>query len=97
MIKITEVLGYPNDKGLIPHYNRTKNLMFLLSIYKKLTTNSDKKTFKNMLHGLYQNGIFVKTNELSKKFTELEICSQFVPLDGPASEEQVKKIRALYT
>lgn len=70
MIKIVEVLGYPNDKGLVPHYNRTKNLLNLLSIYKSLKSIHDKKTFKNMLLGLCQNGIFVNVKNLHKKFID---------------------------
>ena len=71
MIKIVEVLGYPIDKGLMPHYHRTKNLLSLLSLFKAMKSSSDKKTFKNMLIGLYQNGIFVDVDGkyISKKFT----------------------------
>ena len=70
MIKIVEVLGYPIDKGLMPHYHRTKTLLSFLSLFKAMKSPSDKKTFKNMLTGLYQNGIFVDVDgkHISKKF-----------------------------
>lgn len=85
MIKMTELLGYPNDKGLMPHYHRTKALISLLRAFKSLNTHHEKKTFKNMLLGLYQNGRFVDTKNVSQKFSEVEICSEFIPIDGPAS------------
>jgi hypothetical protein len=68
MMKIVEELGYPNDKGLMPHYHRTKNLLNLLSIYKNIKCPNDKKTFKNLAIGLYQNGIFVNPKDFDKKF-----------------------------
>jgi len=85
MIKITELLGYPNDKGLMPHYHRTKALLSLLWAFKSLKTNNDKKSFKNLLQGLYQNGKFVNSKNLSKRIAEVEVCSYFIPVDGPAS------------
>lgn len=68
MIKIVEVLGYPNDKGLMPHYYRTKTLLNLLASFKQLKTHHEKKTFKNMLLGLYQNGILIDGKNVSQKF-----------------------------
>ena len=57
MIKITEVLGYPNDKGLISHYNRTKALNSILTIFKGSRSVDEKKTFKHILSGIYHNGL----------------------------------------
>jgi hypothetical protein len=59
MIKITEALGYQNDKGLMGHFHRTKTLLNLLGACKGLKTHHEKKTFRNMLLGLYQNGVFI--------------------------------------
>jgi hypothetical protein len=39
--------------------------------------------------------VFIDNKQLSKKFVETEVSSIFVPADGPASIEQIKKIRAL--
>lgn len=89
MIKMVEALGYPNDKGLMAHYYRTKTLLNLLGALKSLKTHHEKKTFKNMLLGLYQNGIFIDSKKLTAKFLETEIASSFIPIDGPASLEQV--------
>lgn len=36
MMKIIEALGYPNDKNLMGHYNRTKAIFSFLSIYKTM-------------------------------------------------------------
>jgi hypothetical protein len=89
MIKVVEALGYPNDKGLIPHHNRTKTLLNLLSIYKSFKSPHEKVTFKNLLLGLYQNGIFINPDNLNKKFLEVESCTNFIPIDGPASQDQI--------
>jgi len=96
MIKIVEALGYPNDKRLMPHYQRTKTLLNLLSIYKALKSPYDKFTFKNTLLGLYQNGIFINPKNLGKKFIEFESCTTFIPIDGPASPEQVEKVKNMF-
>jgi len=52
----------------MPHYYRTKTLLNLLGAFKQLKTHHEKKTFKNMLHGLHQNGIFPDDKHLSHKF-----------------------------
>ncbi len=58
MIKIVELLGYPIHEGTWGHLNRTKNLMRMLSRFKKMTSNQ-RATFKNLFKGLFQNGVFV--------------------------------------
>ena len=58
MIKITEVLGYPNDKGLIAHYNRTKGLNSILTLFKG-KESKDKKTFQHTLSRIDQNGLYL--------------------------------------
>lgn len=75
MIKITELLGYQNDKGLIPHYSRTKALLSLLWGFKLCKTNNEKKTFKNLLQGLYQNGKHIDLKNLGEKVALVEVCS----------------------
>jgi hypothetical protein len=64
MIKITKVLGYPNDKGLEAHFTRTKTLLNLLGKIKRLSTN-EKKSFKNLFKGLYQNGILLDISKMN--------------------------------
>ncbi len=95
MIKILEALGYPNGNGLMTHYNRTNALFNFLSVYKTLKSEHDKKTLQNLLIGLYQNGVFINPKELSKKFVQKQTCSTFIPVDGPATVQQVEKIRTL--
>ncbi len=56
MVKIVGVLGYPSDKGVVQHFNRTKALSSILTLFNGV---SDKKRFKQLLSGLYQNGIYV--------------------------------------
>jgi hypothetical protein len=58
MLKIVKALGYPIHEGTVDHLNRTKCLLNLLSKFKKLSTN-EKKAFKNLFKGLYQNAIFL--------------------------------------
>lgn len=95
LVKINKVLGYPIHPGVKAHYCRTKVLMSLLSKFKKMTTN-EKKSFKNLFKGLYQNGIMINNFEnISAKFKELEVCTAYIPIDGPASKDQVIKIRQM--
>ncbi len=86
LMKIVEALGYPNDNGLMEHYNRTGALLGFLSVHKTLKSKHDKKTLQNLLTGLYQNGVFINPKQLSKEFIKVETCSTFIPVDGPASE-----------
>lgn len=58
MIKMLDVLGYPIHEGVRPHLNRTKILMKLLSKVKAQTHN-ERKAFKTLFKGLYQNGVFL--------------------------------------
>lgn len=95
MMKIVKALGYPNDVGMMAHYNRTRALFSFLSVLKTTRSQHDKKSLENMLKGLYQNGVFINAKNLSKKFIETEVCSVFVPVDGPATPEQVTKIRTM--
>ncbi len=93
MVKIIEVLGYPYDKGLMIHYNRTRALISLLNAFKKLESLSERKTFKNMLVGLYRNGIFVNEDKIHQNVKSDVVVSAFVPIDGSASEEQILQVR----
>jgi hypothetical protein len=92
MIKITNLLGYPIHENLKNHLNRTVVMMNLLSRFKKMSTK-EKKDFKALLHGLHQNGVFIDNANISKKIKDTEVCVQFVPIDGSASENQIIKIR----
>lgn len=92
MIKITKLLGYQNDIGLKAHLFRTKTLLNLLSKFKRMSTN-EKKSFKNLFRGLYQKGVFVDINKVSTKFKKTEVCSEFIPVDGPAEKEQIIKVK----
>ena len=91
MIEIVEQLGYPIDKGVLPHFQRTKALMFSLSAFKKLE-NNDKKEFKEKINCLTQNCIEVDKEKVAADVLALETCIRFVPIDGPASEANVSKI-----
>jgi hypothetical protein len=59
----------------------------LLSKFKKLSTK-EKKDFKYLFTGLYQNAVFLneeRLSTLSEKFKEVEVATSFVPVDGEAS------------
>ena len=66
MIKIVEVLGYPIHENMKKHWARTKALFGLLRAFKNLNTNQ-KISFKNLLKGLYQNGLWINLDNLHKK------------------------------
>jgi hypothetical protein len=95
MIKMVQVLGYPLHEGTRAHLNRTRCLLNLLSKFKKLSTK-EKKDFKYLFTGLYQNAIFLNEetlSTLSARFKEVEVVTSFVPIDGEASAEQISRIR----
>jgi hypothetical protein len=95
MIRMVEALGYPLHAGTIAHLNRTRCLLNLLSKFKKMTTK-EKKDFKYLFTGLYQNAVFLTEESLaslSEKFKQLEVVTAFVPIDGEASQAQIATIR----
>jgi hypothetical protein len=92
MLQLVETLGYPIHSGFRRHFLRTKALLHFLEKYK-LYTIQQRKSFKNLFRGLYQKGFFVDTSKLSKKFSELEVCTAFIPIDGEADEEQIQEVR----
>lgn len=51
-----------------------------------------KKNFKEAIRCLYQKGIELNEKNVDKKIRETETFVRFVPIDGKASEEQVKRI-----
>lgn len=51
-----------------------------------------RKAFKALFKGLYQKGFLVDTSKFTPKFKEVEVCTEFIPVDGAASEEQVEEV-----
>jgi hypothetical protein len=92
MLKLVQALGYPMHEGFTRHYLRTKALFYFLDKFKRASLHQ-KKAFKTLFRGLYQRGFFVETSQFTPKFKEVEVCSEFIPVDGPADEEQVKAVR----
>jgi hypothetical protein len=83
MVKIVEAMGYPLHDGFSRHYLRTRALFHFLNKYKQSNSNQ-KKALKNLFRGLYQQGFFVNTSKFSAKFREVEVCSDFIAIDGAA-------------
>jgi hypothetical protein len=73
------------------HLNRTKVMMQMLSMSKRMTTH-ERLDFNNRIRGLVQNGFFVDLTNLSEEFKTRETIVSFVPADGPATEEQITEI-----
>ena len=94
MTKLIKLLGYPMDAGFERHYQRTLALHYLLDRFKRCSS-SQRKAMRTLFVGLYQKGFFVDTSKLEKRFRQNEICPDFIPVDGPADEVQVKAIRSL--
>jgi hypothetical protein len=92
IVELVTALGYPIHSGFKRHYLLTKALFYFLDKYKR-SNLKQRVCFKNLFKGLYQKGFIVDTSKLSKKFKEVENCSEFIPVDGPADEEQVKEVR----
>jgi hypothetical protein len=83
MLKILQLLDYPNDQGFKRHYQRTWALHYFLEKYKRMDVKQ-RKSFKNLFRGLYQKGFLVSASKLDKKVKEVEVCSEFIPVDGKA-------------
>lgn len=92
MLLINQTLGYPLHSGFKRHYLRTRALYNFMEKFKRLD-NKGKKCFKNLFRGLYQKGFLVDSSLLSKKVKTVEVCSEFIPVDGAADEEQVLEVR----
>lgn len=92
MVKIVKALGYPLHSGFSRHYLRTKALFYLLDKFKRCNSHQ-KKAMKTLFRGLYQRGFFVSTSNFTAKFKEVEVCSEFIPIDGSADEDQIKEVR----
>lgn len=48
-------------------------------------TPIQRKAFKSLFKGLYQKGFLVDTSKFTPKFKEVEVCTEFIPIDGAAS------------
>jgi hypothetical protein len=83
MLKIVKVLGYPLHSGFSRHYLRTRALFYFLDKFKRSNLHQ-KKALKTLFRGLYQRGFFVNSSKFSAKFKEVEVCSEFIPIDGAA-------------
>jgi len=94
LVKLIKLLEYPMDAGFERHYHRTLALHYLMEKYKR-SSLSDRKSMKNLFKGLYQKGFFVDTSNLEKRFRKNEVCPEFIPVDGPADEIQIKAICSL--
>jgi hypothetical protein len=87
MIEITRVFGYPISDQTINQINRVKVMMSMLSLVKK-----DEVRTNNRIRCLYQNAIRIDTSKLPENVVQLEKIIEWIPLDGPASHEQVEAI-----
>ena len=91
MAKLINLLNYPMHPGFQRHLQRTLALYYCLDRFKRCNLHQ-KTAFKNLFLGLYQKGFLVDTSKLEKRFKTNEICSNFIPVDGPADEQQVQAV-----
>ena len=52
-----------------------------------------RKCFKGLFRGLYQKGFLVSASKLDNKVREVELCSEFIPVDGKADELQIDAVK----
>lgn len=83
LVKLVKLLGYPIHECFEKHYLRTRALYYFMDRYKRSSKN-EKKSMKNLFKGLYQRGFLVDISKLDKKFNSIEICTEFIPVDGAA-------------
>ena len=93
IIKIVKLLNYPMDEGFQRHYQRTLALYYFLDKYKRSSVNQ-RKNMRNMFRALYQKVLFVDTAGLFKNFLQTEVCTEFIPVDGVADQEQINAVKA---
>lgn len=93
IVKLVRLLGYPMDPGFQRHYERTLALHHFLDKFKR-GSQHQRKNIRNMFRALHQKVFFADTSKLEKRFRQNEVCSEFLPLDGPADKLQVKAVQA---
>jgi hypothetical protein len=93
ILKLIRLLNYPMHQGFQRHYQRTLALYHLLDSYKRCSPHQ-RKAMKCLFRGLYQKGFLVDTSKLEKRFRENEVCSEFIPVDGPADEVQIQEVKS---
>jgi hypothetical protein len=87
MLAILRVFSYPICTNTTKQINRTKVLMSMLSMSKK-----SNEQFRNKITCLVQNAIHIDVSQLPDQVKNLEGSIEWIPTDGPASEEQIKMI-----
>ena len=87
MLLILKELKYPVSQQTLKQITRTKVLMTMLSMSKKVNTN-----FKNKITCLVQNAIEINLDDVDDDVKHREGNIKWIPLDGPASQTQINKI-----
>ena len=93
MLKLLRLLEYAVHEGFLRHYQRTLALHYFLEKYKGMDVRQ-RKCFKGLFRGLYQKGFLVSASKLDKKVREVELCSEFIPVDGKADELQIQAVKS---
>jgi hypothetical protein len=87
MLDIIDVLGYPMHDGAVKQITRTKVMMSMLSLVKK-----NGPQFYNMIRCLVQKGQKVDLSTVNPLVLKNETNVNWIPLDGPASADQIALI-----
>jgi hypothetical protein len=87
MLDIIKEFKYPISPKTIQQINRVKVLMSMLSAIKK-----NQIGFTNRIRCLYQNAIHIDINQVPEKVKQIEKVFEWIPIDGPASNQQTESI-----
>lgn len=87
MLAMLRELKYPISQQTMRQITRTKVLMSMLSMSKK-----SNEQFRNRMTCLVQNAIRIDLDKVSDDVKKLEGSIKWIPLDGPANQEQVDEI-----
>lgn len=87
MIEMLHELNYPIHPKTLQHIKRVKVLLSMLSLCKKSEIN-----FRNKMTCLVQNGIKINHDKIHPDVRRLENFIEWIPTDGPASQEQINEI-----
>lgn len=91
LMSIVELVNYSLPPGIPEYIQRLRTMLGMLSSVKK-----DRHLLPAIARALYQNSISVNVSNVADCVKELETVTQFVPVDGPATEASLAKaIKAL--
>lgn len=86
LIEMVNLLGYPIEENAMNYIYLTQIMMKMLNNIKHMNSN-EKLEFYNLINGLYQNGVYINTDNIGDDVKQYEKIVSFVPIDGKTNNE----------